>query len=98
MYCKDSEKLHYKEFVECMKYLKNNKEGEEKITVISLRRMHRRQQSRLQKKLKEKQAVNEAKKNTLKDMAIKLLKCGDSVEAVVEITSLPLESVCALQL
>lgn len=42
IYCKDSEKLHYKEFVERMKYLKNNKEGEEKITAISLRRMHRR--------------------------------------------------------
>lgn len=34
MYCKDSEKLHYKEFAERMKYLKNNKEGEEKITDI----------------------------------------------------------------
>ena len=43
-------------------------------------------------------AEKETKKNTLKDMACRMLMRGDSVEEVVEITSLPLESVRALQL
>ena len=43
-------------------------------------------------------AEKETKKNTLKDMACRMLRRGDSVEEVVEITSLPLESVRALQL
>lgn len=42
-------------------------------------------------------AAKTTKKKTLKDMAIKMLKRGDSVEDVAEITSLPPESVRALQ-
>lgn len=42
-------------------------------------------------------AAKTTKKKTLKDMALKMLKRGDSVEAVAEITSLPPESVRALQ-
>lgn len=44
------------------------------------------------------QATEKTKKNTLLEMARKMLKRGDSVEAVVDITSLPIESVRALQL
>lgn len=42
-------------------------------------------------------AAKTTKKKTLKDMALKMLKRGDSVEDVAEITSLPPESVRALQ-
>lgn len=42
-------------------------------------------------------AAKTIKKKTLKDMALKMLKRGDSVEDVAEITSLPPESVRALQ-
>ena len=42
-------------------------------------------------------ATKTTKKKTLKDMALKMLKRGDSVEDVAEITSLPPESVRALQ-
>lgn len=45
-----------------------------------------------------KNAEKKATRNTLKDMACKMLKRGDSVEDVVEITSLPIESVRELQL
>ena len=42
-------------------------------------------------------AAKTTKKKTLKDMALKMLKRGDSVEDVAEITSLPPKSVRALQ-
>lgn len=42
-------------------------------------------------------AAKTTKKKTLKDMALKMLKRGDSVEDIAEITSLPPESVRALQ-
>ena len=84
MYCTDPAQLHYKEFAERMQYLKYNKEGEEKMTDII--------EAYAQK------VAKETKKNTLKDMALKLLKRGDSVEEVVELTSLPLESVRELKL
>ena len=42
-------------------------------------------------------AAKTTKKKTLKDMALKMLKRGDSVEDVAEITSLPPESMRALQ-
>ena len=45
-----------------------------------------------------KNAEKKATRNTLKDMAYKMLKRGDSVEDVVEITSLPIESVQKLKL
>lgn len=45
-----------------------------------------------------KNAEKKATRNTLKDMACKMLKRGDSVEDVVEITSLPIESVRELKL
>ena len=45
-----------------------------------------------------KNAEKKATMNTLKDMACKMLKRGDSVEDVVEITSLPIESVQKLKL
>lgn len=44
-----------------------------------------------------KEVAKTTKKKTLKDMALKMLKRGDSVEDVAEITSLPPESVRALQ-
>ena len=99
MYCTDPAKLHYKEFAERMKYLKYNKEGEEKMTDIieAYAQKVAKQAAKEAAKQAARQAEKETKKNTLKDMAIKLLKRGDSVEEVVEITSLPIESVRALQ-
>lgn len=103
MYCTDPAKLHYKEFAERMKYLKYNKEGEEKMTDIieayaqKVAKQAAKEAARKAAKQAAKQAEKETKKNTLKDMAIKMLKRGDSVEEVVEITSLPIESVRALQ-
>ena len=92
LYCTNPKELYYKEFAERMEYLKYNKEGEEKMTDII--------EAYAQKVAKEaaKEATEKATKNTLKDMACKMLKRGDSVEEVMAITSLPLESVRALQM
>ena len=100
MYCTDPAQLHYQEFAERMKYLKYNKEGEEKMTDIIEAYAQKVAKQAAQEAAEQaaKQAEKETKKNTLKDMALKLLKRGDSVEAVVEITSLPLESVRELKL
>lgn len=96
MYCTDPAQLHYKEFAERMQYLKYNKEGEEKMTDII--EAYAQKVAKQAAKEAARKAEKKTKKNTLKDMALKLLKRGDSVEEVVELTSLPLESVRELKL
>lgn len=95
MYCTDPVQLHYKEFASRMEQLKNKK-GED----TKMRDLFEEYAQIAAKRMAEdmaKKAEKETRKNTLKDMAIKMLKRGDSVEEVVEITSLPIESVRALQ-
>ena len=111
MYCTDPAKLNYKEFAPQMEFLKHSKDGEGEMRDLFEEYAHQVGQQIGQKigekiaKEKVKEATKKAtmkatkttKKKTLKDMAIKMLKRGDSVEDVAEITSLPPESVRALQ-
>ena len=111
MYCTDPAKLNYKEFAPQMEFLKHSKDGEGEMRDLFEEYAHQVGQQNGQKigekiaKEKVKEATKKAtikaakttKKKTLKDMALKMLKRGDSVEDVAEITSLPPESVRALQ-
>ena len=107
MYCTDPAKLNYKEFAPQMEFLKHSKEGEgemrdlfEEYAQLVGQQIGQQIGQEIGEKIakeKVKKATQTTKKKTLKDMALKMLKRGDSVEDVAEITSLPPESVRALQ-
>ena len=110
MYCTDPEKLNYKEFAPRMESLKYKKEENTKMrdlfeeyAQIAAQRMAKDIAAKEVQAAKEaaKEAEEKAERkaqNTIKNMALKMLKRGDSVEDVADIASLPIESVRKLKL
>ena len=80
--CTDPKKMHYPELAERVTYFKTTKEGEFDMTdIIELYAENKAQKAAHQKQI---------------DFATKLLRRGDSLEAIADLTELPLEEVRAL--
>ena len=86
LYCTNPEELHYKEFAERMRFLKYNKEGEEKMTDLI--------EEFAQKMAKK--AAEEASYNNSVEVALSLLDDGMSVEFAAKHSKLSVEEVRAL--
>ena len=87
LYCTNPDELHYKEFTERMKFLKYNKEGEEKMTDL-IEEYANKQATK---------AAKEAKYERNIEMALSLLADGMSVEFAAKHSKLSLEEVRKLE-
>lgn len=81
--CTDPAKMHYPELAEKVTYFKTTKEGEFDMTDII----------ELYAENKAKKAAKEAAHQKQIDFATKLLRRGDSVETIADLTDLPVEEV-----
>ena len=87
LYCTNPDELHYKEFAERMKFLKYNKEGEEKMTDL----IEEYAQKMAKKAAEEAAAKAEYERNS--EVALGLLADGMSVEFAAKHSKLTLDEV-----
>ena len=94
LYCTNPDELHYKEFTERMKFLKYNKEGEEKMTHLIeeyAQKMAKQAAEEATQKAAQKAAQFEHERNL--EMALGLLADGMSVEFAAKHSKLSLDEV-----